>query len=564
VVQGAGSTGTAVIVNGAYFGTSQGTSTVTFNGVAATPTGWSDTQIHVAVPTGSTSGPVVATVNGVASNGVTFTVDATPTITGISPGTGAAGTVVTLTGTNLGDSADYIQVSFSGATATPAIANENSLTAAVPSNALPGTVSVTVNANGYSSNGIGFTVIATPIISSLNPNSGVSGTSVSISGTNFGSSQGSSTVTFNGVPAASITSWGTTAISAVPPSNATTGPVVVVVNSISSTSTNNVFTVINPAIGSVVPPAGAPGSVVTINGSGFLRGTNQTIQVLFNGASYTPNQFTSTSVFAQVPSGASSGPVTVVVGGNSSNSVSFTVEPQLSITSVSPNAGPFASDGSLVPVTITGTGFGATQSNSTVNFFGSVLGTSIISWSDTSISVWVPLGTATGPVSVQVASVIAFAPTSFQSNAVTQLTDSLGNQSQYLFAAAGGLWFGSASQGPGCSTCTMRGTITNVPDPSGNSLSSTDALNNTTTYTYDSNNNPTSVSKPLDATHTATNTYTYNSFGEVLTSKDPLGNITTNTYDAKGNLLTVTSPAPNGTAAASVTQFQYNGLGELT
>ena len=61
-----------------------------------------------------------------------------------------------------------------------------------------------------------------------------------------------------------------------------------------------------------------------------------------------------------------------------------------------------------------------------------------------------------------------------------------------------------------------------------------------------------------------TTSYTYNSFAEVLTMTDPLGNTTTNTYDANGNLLSVTSPAPNGRTPASVTQFTYNTLGELT
>jgi len=61
--------GTSVTVSGSNFGATQGTSTVTFNGVSAGPaTNWSDTQIVVVVPGGATTGPVVITVNGVASN----------------------------------------------------------------------------------------------------------------------------------------------------------------------------------------------------------------------------------------------------------------------------------------------------------------------------------------------------------------------------------------------------------------------------------------------------------------------------------------------------------------
>lgn len=72
-----GPVGTSVTINGQYFGGVQGTSTVTFSGTAATvaaATDWSATSIVVPVPTGATTGPVVVTVGGVASNPVVFTV----------------------------------------------------------------------------------------------------------------------------------------------------------------------------------------------------------------------------------------------------------------------------------------------------------------------------------------------------------------------------------------------------------------------------------------------------------------------------------------------------------
>ena len=66
--------GTPVTITGTNFGATQGTSTVKFNGTAATPTSWSATSIVAPVPAGATSGNVVVTVGGVASNGVAFTV----------------------------------------------------------------------------------------------------------------------------------------------------------------------------------------------------------------------------------------------------------------------------------------------------------------------------------------------------------------------------------------------------------------------------------------------------------------------------------------------------------
>src|SRR5207237_146316 len=92
-----GPVGTSVAITGTNFGASQGTSTVTFNGVAATPTSWNATSIVAFVPSGAMTGNVVATVAGVASNAVLFTVLPVPTITSLSPTSGSVGTAVTIT-----------------------------------------------------------------------------------------------------------------------------------------------------------------------------------------------------------------------------------------------------------------------------------------------------------------------------------------------------------------------------------------------------------------------------------------------------------------------------------
>jgi subtilase family serine protease len=69
-----GPAGTSVTISGSQFGFNQGASTVTFNGVSAGVNSWSNTQIVAIVPPGATTGPVIVTVNGRASNGPTFTV----------------------------------------------------------------------------------------------------------------------------------------------------------------------------------------------------------------------------------------------------------------------------------------------------------------------------------------------------------------------------------------------------------------------------------------------------------------------------------------------------------
>jgi hypothetical protein len=69
-----GPVGTAVTITGTNFGSTQGTSSVKFNGTTATVTSWSATGLVTSVPSGATTGNVVVTVGGMASNGVRFTI----------------------------------------------------------------------------------------------------------------------------------------------------------------------------------------------------------------------------------------------------------------------------------------------------------------------------------------------------------------------------------------------------------------------------------------------------------------------------------------------------------
>jgi Big-like domain-containing protein/carboxypeptidase family protein/IPT/TIG domain-containing protein/beta-propeller repeat-containing protein len=69
-----GPVGTTVTVTGINFGTTQGSSTLKFNGVAASPTSWTDKTIVSSVPLFASTGPIVVTMSGVASNGLVFAV----------------------------------------------------------------------------------------------------------------------------------------------------------------------------------------------------------------------------------------------------------------------------------------------------------------------------------------------------------------------------------------------------------------------------------------------------------------------------------------------------------
>ena len=79
-----------------------------------------------------------------------------------------------------------------------------------------------------------------------------------------------------------------------------------------------------PAITVISPDSGAPGSVVTIVGSGF-GASPASASVTFNGAVATPKKWSDTSITVVIPAGASTGPVLISVAGAASNAVKFTV-----------------------------------------------------------------------------------------------------------------------------------------------------------------------------------------------------------------------------------------------
>ena len=310
-----GGIGTSITITGTNFGSTQGTSTVTFNGTAATSTFWSGTGIDVPIPTGATAGNVVVTVGGVASNGVSFA--PVPFIASLSPTSGPVGTLVTIAGTSFGAIQGTSTITFNGTMAVPVSWSTTSVTILVPPGASTGNVIATIA--GVSSNGMAFTVLPTPNVTGLNPTSGRAGTSVTISGTNFGARQGISTVMFNGL-VATPTSWSPTSISVTVPVT-TTGNVIVTVGGVASNGVP--FTIIStPNITSLNPTSGPVGTSVVIYGTNF--GTTQGT-VTFNRTAATPTSWSGGGIVAPVPAGATTGVVVVTVSGVATNGVNFTV-----------------------------------------------------------------------------------------------------------------------------------------------------------------------------------------------------------------------------------------------
>ena len=191
-----------------------------------------------------------------------------PAVTSLSATAGPAGSTVTITGSGFGASQGDSTVSFNGVDAGAAISwSDTSITVVVPNGAVSGSLVVTVN--GVPSAAVAFTVTPAPAITEIAPQMGPPGTLVTISGRNFGASQGASTVTFGGVGAGTAWSWSDQSINVYVPGGAATGNVVV--NLSGAASNGALFTVvIPPSIANVMPVSGPVGSAVTITGAGSV------------------------------------------------------------------------------------------------------------------------------------------------------------------------------------------------------------------------------------------------------------------------------------------------------
>jgi ribosomal protein L21E len=243
-----------------------------------------------------------------------------PTISTVTPTSGTPGTNVTVSGSYFLDAGSLGSVTMNGVVVAPTSWSDSSITFTVPANATNGPVSVAVGGNV--SNAINFTVLLIPSIANLSTTWGAAGASVTITGTNFGASQSTSTVTFNGTTA-TVSSWSNNSIAVAVPSGATTGNVVVTESGIVSNGV--AFTVLGPpTIASLSPTSGVVGQFVTITGSGFGAQQGEST-VTFNGTTATVVSWSGASITVAVPSGATTGNVVVTVSGVASNGAAFTV-----------------------------------------------------------------------------------------------------------------------------------------------------------------------------------------------------------------------------------------------
>ncbi|MEU9497111.1 IPT/TIG domain-containing protein [Streptomyces sp. NPDC048196] len=194
--QGSTGGGTTVTITGTNLA---GATAVHFGTKLGTITANTPTSVTVISPSGTGTVNVTVTTPGGTSNPLPFFYVGAPFKSSLSPVTGptAGGDTVTITGTGLSTATS---VAFGAASAAPTVINDSQLTVTVPAGAAAGSVGVSVTTAGGTNNGLSYTYVDAPTVTSLTPTAGPTsgGTGVTITGTQLTTTQ---SVSFGGAPA---------------------------------------------------------------------------------------------------------------------------------------------------------------------------------------------------------------------------------------------------------------------------------------------------------------------------------------------------------------------------
>ena len=426
-----GPIGTTVTITGEHFANTQ---KVYFGGVeAASFTVVSDNTITAVTGVGVDGQITIINEVGSGFSSGQFTFQyPVPEIISFTPTSGAEGAKITITGKNF--LPGLTLAGFGIIQATNVVVNSStSITATVRSGS---SGNVWVRTPGGEAAMSGFTFIPPPpAITGISPSRAMEGMAVGISGNRF---TGATAVTFGGVPAISFTVNSDKYITAIVGMGAS-GDVAVTTPDGTGKKTGFIFGGV--VINNFSPGTGAPSTIVTITGAGFVNVSS----VLFGNVSASSVKVNSpTSITATVPSGGS-GLVTVTTqDGYSGFSDAFIYQsPVTAITSVSPNVG-----GAGATISIIGSGFsqatavtfgGVPAASYTVNSSYSITAT-VSGGASGNVAVTSPLGTAVyGGFCYTVAPVITgFSPEAALSGTMITITGENFNPS----AAANIVYFG--------------------------------------------------------------------------------------------------------------------------
>ena len=327
-----GRTNTVVTIRGGNFGSSRGSSTVRIGSVAipsSSFTSWSSSAIRFRIPLNTPSGNLTVRTSEGTSNAIRLQITS-PYLTSISPTQVKTGGRLTLTGGNFGTRRGSGYVSFFSnvrPSAADYVSWSNSrIVVKVPVRAQSGNVQV-VSANGRSGTRR-IVVESSPQITSVSPRQVLYDQVVTVTGINFGSSRGSSSVRIGSQSISSLASWSNTIIRFRVPTNMRSGNLTV--RTSKGTSNAILLEIISPYLGSVSPVSVKPGDRLTLTGANFRSSRGSGYVLFTSNVRPTASDYVTWSdsrIVVKVPAGAQSGDVKVaVIGAGASGTKRIIVE----------------------------------------------------------------------------------------------------------------------------------------------------------------------------------------------------------------------------------------------
>ena len=365
-----------------------------------------------------------------------------PRVTSVSPGRARYGETVTIRGTGFGGSRGAGRVIFFGG-AEPRSSDylnwgDTRIQVRVPTGARTGDLQVVTTSGSDTAR----LTVTSPWVRSISPSSVRTNAFVTVSGSNFGASRGSSSVRIGSTVISSYSSWSRTTIRFRIPANARSGNLTV--RTPEGTSNALSLEVTSPYLSRVSPTRVKPGDRLTLTGGQFgsRRGSGYVLftrNVRPSSAEYVT--WTAGRIVVRVPDRAQSGDVRVVTSYGSSGTRRIEVErvEEPRIASVSPGRVRYNQT-----LTLRGTNFGATRGAGRVVFYGGTepRSSQYVSWSDTRIRVRVPTGARTGNLRVVTARGSATARLTITSPWVRSISPQSGRTN--TFVTVSGQNFGSS------------------------------------------------------------------------------------------------------------------------
>ncbi len=404
IAPSSGPPGTVITIRGANFGADVRRVRVILGGQALRVRSVLPDRIEAIIVPGIRSGNLEVYVHDLrATSGSEVGVRSQLQVMSFRPRSGDVDTEIRVRGMGFSPRISENTVTIGGTAAAVVGASPNELRVRVAQGTPSGTIQVSVAGSGTATSREAFMTTTPPFIASFSPMSGGPGTEVTITGANFGTNPQLVRASMSG-RSMEVRSVQNNRLVVVVPRGSTSSRITINVSTNGGTVTGREFSVeARRRIFALTPGRGPSGSRVTIQGEGFPQGA---ILVQFAGSSaVAARRLSPVELSVVVPSGATTGPVTVLLpGGRTMTSpepfevVDITAPPRNQPISIQSIRARCVRPG--CEATIYGTGFSSSTRMNRVKFNGRPV--RVLVATPTSLRVTLPNAVGTGVFEIDV------------------------------------------------------------------------------------------------------------------------------------------------------------------